>query len=425
MTPAPARVFYGWWIAATFAAVVFLSSGLRFSVGPFLKPMVADLGLDRASFSLVISVELFLYGMLNPFVGRLVERLGARPITVAGALILGVSVAASGLATELWHLFVIQGFGIALGLSATGPVVGAAVISRWFVRRRATALSTIGSASMAGMSLLVPVVTWLILTIGWRGAYGVLGALVIAVLVPLALWVVRDSPEAMGLAPDGAAPEAAPPPREERTPLNAALQTMPFWQLGGALFGCGFSMSLVASHGVPMLTDHGYHPMLASWALAVLGASSMAGAMALGVAGDRFGRRPVLAWLYGSRLVLFAGLFLVRDSPTALILLALLGGTSMSGTPGAGLRADRGHLRPLLGRVGLRHDVPAPPGRGRAGVLARRPDLRAHRRLRRRLRDVLRPARRGLAPEPRRRRAPLPRPAGHGRPLGLSMEALS
>jgi hypothetical protein len=39
VTPAPARVFYGWWIAATFAAVVFLSAGLRFSVGPFLKPM--------------------------------------------------------------------------------------------------------------------------------------------------------------------------------------------------------------------------------------------------------------------------------------------------------------------------------------------------------------------------------------------------
>ena len=374
MTPAPARVFYGWWIAATFAAVVFLSAGLRFSVGPFLKPMVADLGLDRASFSLVISLELFLYGMLNPFVGRLVEHLGARPITVAGALILGVSVAASGLATELWHLFVIQGVGIALGLSATGPVVGAAVISRWFVRRRATALSTIGSASMAGMSLLVPVVTWLILTVGWRGAYGVLGALVIAVLVPLALWVVRDSPESMGLAPDGAAPEAAPPPRAERTPLNAALQTMPFWQLGGALFGCGFSMSLVASHGVPMLTDHGYHPMLASGALAVLGASSMAGAMALGVAGDRFGRRPVLAWLYGSRLVLFAGLFLVRDSPTALILLALLGGTSMSGTQalGSALTADifgRFSVGSVFGTMFLLHQVGAALGSWLGGLM--------------------------------------------------------
>ncbi len=66
VSSAPPRIFYGWWVAVSFAVMVFLSSGLRFSVGPFLKPMVADLGLDRASFSLVISVELFLYGMLNP-----------------------------------------------------------------------------------------------------------------------------------------------------------------------------------------------------------------------------------------------------------------------------------------------------------------------------------------------------------------------
>ena len=374
MTPAPARVFYGWWIAATFAAVVFLSAGLRFSVGPFLKPMVADLGLDRASFSLVISLELFLYGMLNPFVGRLVDRIGARPVTIAGAVVLGGSVAASGLATELWHLYAIQGVGIALGLAATGPVVGAAVISRWFVRRRATALSAIGSASMAGMSLLVPIVTWLILTIGWRGAYHVLGVAVIAILVPLALWVVRDSPEAMGLAPDGAAPGAAPPTRGERTPIGAAMQSTPFWQLGGALFACGFSMSLVASHGVPMLTDHGYHPMLASWALAVLGASSMAGAMVLGVVGDRFGRRPVLGWLYGSRMLLFAGLFLVRDNPTALILLALLGGTSMSGTQalGSALTADifgRFSVGQVFGTMFLLHQVGAALGSWLGGLM--------------------------------------------------------
>ena len=375
VTPIASRLFYGWWVAGSFAAMVFLSSGLRFSVGPFLKPMVADLGLDRASFSSVIALELFVYGMLNPFVGRLVDQVGARGVTVAGSIILGLSIAASGLATQLWHLYLIQGVGVAVGLAATGPVVGAAVIARWFVRRRATALSAIGSASMAGMSALVPVVTWLILTLGWREAYGLLGFAVLALLVPLALWVVRDSPEAVGLRPDGEAPAAhAAPAVGERTPVGAAVQSMPFWQLGGALFGCGFSMSLVASHGVPMLTDHGYHPMMASWALAVLGASSMAGAIVLGMVGDRFGRRPVLAWLYGSRMLLFAGLFLVHDSATALLLLALLGGTSMSGTLalGSALVADifgRFSVGSVFGTIFLLHQVGAALGSWLGGVL--------------------------------------------------------
>ena len=179
----------------------------------------------------------------------------------------------------------------------------------------------------------------------------------------------------MGLRPDGEAPaRLAPAAVGERTPLGAAVQTIPFWQLGGALFGCGFSMSLIASHGVPMLTDHGYHPMMASWGLAVLGASSMAGAVVLGVVGDRFGRRPVLAWLYGSRMLLFAGLFFVRDSSTALLLVALLGGTSVSGTLalGSALAADifgRYSVGSVFGTIFLFHQVGASLGSWLGGLL--------------------------------------------------------
>src|SRR3990172_8942295 len=71
-------IFYGWWVTLSFMVMVFLSTGIRFTVGPFLKPVVAELGLDRASFSLVISLSLFLYGAFQPFVGRLVDRFGAR-----------------------------------------------------------------------------------------------------------------------------------------------------------------------------------------------------------------------------------------------------------------------------------------------------------------------------------------------------------
>ena len=60
--PEPARVFYGWWVAPAFVVTVFHSTGIRFTVGPFLKRIVTDLGLDRGGFSLVVSLSLFLYG---------------------------------------------------------------------------------------------------------------------------------------------------------------------------------------------------------------------------------------------------------------------------------------------------------------------------------------------------------------------------
>src|SRR3990172_2670453 len=93
------KIFYGWWVAVAFCVIVFLSPGLRCTVGPFLKPLVADLGLDRGSFSLVISLSLFLYGAFMPVVGRLVDRFGSRLVVTTGALVLARSLAAPGRGT--------------------------------------------------------------------------------------------------------------------------------------------------------------------------------------------------------------------------------------------------------------------------------------------------------------------------------------
>ena len=55
------RIFYGWWVAVAFSVIIFLSTGIRFAVGPFLKPVAGDLGIDRGTFSLVVSLSLFLF----------------------------------------------------------------------------------------------------------------------------------------------------------------------------------------------------------------------------------------------------------------------------------------------------------------------------------------------------------------------------
>jgi MFS family permease len=370
------RVFFGWWVVLAFGLMVFLSTGIRFAVGPFLKPMVADLGVDRAAFSLVVSLSLFLYGAFMPLVGWVVDRAGARPVVVGGTLLLGACLALTSAVTNVWQLALVYGVGVAAGLAATGHVVASAIISRWFTRRRGTALSVLGTASMAGISLLVPVAMWVILSVGWRLTYLVFAVVVTATMLPLALWVVRDTPESMGLAPDGLspAPRAAATPAAERTPVGDAVQTVSFWKLGGGLFTCGFSMSLLSAHGVPMLTDHGYGPMLASWALGLLGGSSVAFSMVLGVLSDRLGRRPVLAWLYGTRALLFAGLFLIRDQPAALLAVAVAGGVSMAGTLAmtSALTADlfgRFSVGSVFGTIFLLHQAGAALGAWLAGLL--------------------------------------------------------
>src|SRR5512145_1611779 len=250
------------------------------------------------------------------------------------------------------------------------------VVARWFNARRGTALSLLGSASMTGMSLLVPVVTWLILTTGWRATYVLIAVGVLAGMLPLSLWVIRESPESMGLIMDGARPasKTSQAAARERVGATEAMQTLAFWQLAGSFFTCGFSMSLLSAHGIPMLTDHGYTPMFASWAFGVLGGSSVACTVILGALSDRYGRRPVLAAIYAGRVAIFAGFFLIRDNPTAILAVAVLGGITMAGTGSmtSALTADiygRFSVSSVFGLIFLVHQTGSATGSWLAGAL--------------------------------------------------------
>ena len=332
---APSRIFYGWWVALALSIIVFLSAGIRFTIGPFLKPISADLGLDRGSFSLVIALSLLLYGAFMPLVGRLVDRMGSRVVCSAGAVVMAASLVLTGRMTTLWEFYLYYAVVGSLGLAATGHVMGSVTLASWFVKRRGVAMSFLGSASMAGMAVLVPVAMWCILRFGWRTSFVILGIGSLLVMLPLTLWVLRDDPESLGLEPDGVAAAPAAPgtvtPVIERTAIAEALQVPSFWLLTAGLFNCGFSMSLLSAHGVPMLTDHGFHPMTASSAIGFLGMTAIGGGIMLGLISDRWGRKPVLAAVYLLRLVAFSMLFLVRD-PFLLLIVAAIGGVGMSGS---------------------------------------------------------------------------------------------
>ena len=369
-------MFYGWWVVAGFSFMTFISTGIRHAVGPFLKPIVADLGIDRASFSIVIAVSLFLYGVFGPLVGLALDRFGARLTASVGTILLVASLVLTSRVHSYWEFAVVYGVILPLGLAVTGPVMASGVVARWFNKRRGTALSLLGSASMTGMSLLVPLVTWLILTGGWRTAYVAIAGLVLVAILPVALWVIRESPEQMGLTADGAPLDAknAGAASRERVTASTAMQTLAFWQLAGSFFTCGFSMSLLSAHGIPMLTDHGYTPMFASWAFGVLGGSAIGCTVLLGTLSDRFGRRPVLAGIYAGRVLIFSGFFLIRDNPAAIIMVAVLGGITMAGTGSmtSALTADiwgRFSVSPVLGVIFLVHQTGAAIGSSLAGAL--------------------------------------------------------
>jgi len=374
---APSRIFYGWWVVLALSVIVFLSAGIRFTIGPFLKPVSAELGVDRGTFSLVIALSLFLYGAAMPLVGRLVDRVGSRVVGSAGAVVMAASLLLTARMTTLWEFCLYYAVIGSVALAATGHVMGSVALARWFVRRRGVAMSALGSASMAGMAVLVPVAMWCILRYGWRTSFVILGVAALVIMLPLTLWVLRDDPESMGLEPDGPRAALAAPVETtsvvERTAVGDALRLPSFWLLTGGLFNCGFSMSLLSAHGVPMLTDHGFHPMTASSAIGFLGMTAIGGGLGLGLVSDRWGRKPVLAAVYLLRLAAFSMLFLVRD-PVLLLVVAAIGGVGMSGSLAmtSALTGDifgRFSVGSIFGLIFLSHQTGAALGSWLGGAL--------------------------------------------------------
>src|SRR5262245_63690343 len=102
-------LLYGWWIAAAFSVTTFMSTGVRHAVGPFLKPIVADLGIDRASFSIVIALSLFLYGLFMPIAGMALDRFSVRVVTSSGTILLVLSLVLTAMVGHVWELAGVSG----------------------------------------------------------------------------------------------------------------------------------------------------------------------------------------------------------------------------------------------------------------------------------------------------------------------------
>jgi len=117
---APSRVFYGWWVAAAFSLIILLSTGARFAVGPFLKPVVSDLGLDRGSVSLVISVAFsLLFLARDPAALAAVAAIGG--LGMAGSLAM-----TSALSADIFGQFSVGSiFGLIFMIHQMGAALGA------------------------------------------------------------------------------------------------------------------------------------------------------------------------------------------------------------------------------------------------------------------------------------------------------------
>lgn len=298
-----ARPDRAWGIMIMGFLVTLLSTGARFSVGPFMGPMLADFQFSNTHLSTVVAAGMLLYGLGMPVAGRLADRFGTPPVLAGGGLLLGASLALTAWTRSPLVFAVAFGLLASLGFAGTSHVVLSSIISRHFDRHRGLAMTFVSAGSMGGIAIMTPLSAAMVQWMGWRNAYYLFALLFVLLLVPGVLLFMRPPAAATGHV-------ATLAPGLQRPGANwlAALGTRPFWFLLLSFFGCGFSMNLLSAHGVPMLEHHGFSKMTASFGIGLIGLISVFGSVAIGALSDRLGRRAFLAIIYAVRGLGFIGL---------------------------------------------------------------------------------------------------------------------
>jgi len=290
-----------WTILAASCFILLLSMGWRYSFGVFFKSMAGEFGWDRATLSLVVALNMLVFGLSQPLVGQLVDRFGPRRVLGIGSVLLGTGLAAVSMSQSFFGILVTYAILVGLGFGATTITVNSALISRWFDRNRGLALGIASAGVSAGQAIVIPLTTVVLVGWGWRQGFLILGSLTAIALTLVVALVVRDQPPAGTVTAVGHGQALA---RHDVRPL-AAMRTAAFWQLGGAFLTCGFAISLMSTHFIPYATDAGLSREVAGRLFGFMGVMSILGSLSTGWLSDRIGRRLPLAGVYLVRVVAF------------------------------------------------------------------------------------------------------------------------
>lgn len=335
--------FYGWLVVAVAAVVVLITAGVRSAPGAFLLSMTDEPGWGTASVSFAAAAGLVVFGLAGPLSGWLMGRIGVRNVVLASLGITGAALLVTSLVREVWQLTLVFGLVSGLGTGLVASVLGPTIATRWFVKDRGLVMGIFGASNSAGQLLFVPILTSLAVLLSWRTGAIVLGVLALLLVVPVLLWV-RNGPSDVGARPRGAPDGPIEPPRPpDRGVMRRAVRTSDFWFLAGTFFICGAtSNGLVGQHFIPHAVEHGFTPVAASMALAVMGVFNFIGTIASGWLTDRFDPRRLLLMYYTFRGVSLLFVPFIHDTAT-IGAFAILFGLDYIATvpPTVALAADR------------------------------------------------------------------------------------
>ncbi len=316
------RIFYGYWmVAAAFGVQLLVALLLAQSYGAYVAVLEEKKGWSKTALAGAFSLTQLVSGIVGPFQGAVMDRVGPRAIMRVGFVIFGVGFMIMSQVNTIWQYYA-SFIVIAVGFSFCAFFPLSVALVNWFERKRARVLATMSLGFAVG-GLFVPLVAFSLEHLGWRQTAFASGIIVILVGLPLAQ-VMRRRPEDYDEVVDGirepiAAAELAPTRsslasegRERDFTAREAVHTPAFWLIslghGSALLVVSSVTVLVISH---LKEDLGYSVSAAALVVTLMTVFQITGMLIGGQIGDRFDKRMIAAvcmlmHMFGMILVAFA-----------------------------------------------------------------------------------------------------------------------
>ena len=274
--------YAGWRVVAASAVSHFFVCVLVYTFAVFFKPLASEFSWSRETVSSAYAAMALTAAVAAPLLGMLLDRLSVRVVLVPAMAIAGLAFASLSLLTpNVWQFHATWIF---LGIAGTAlsPVGFSRAVATWFQHRRGFALGLVIAGAAVAAVVQPPAAQYLIDTVGWRTAYVVIGAAMLAIGLPVVALFVRARP----VHNDG------PLALVEGATVADALRSRIFWTLVVVFFASALSLNGAIVHLAALLTDRGVSPEGAALVVSVMGAGSLAGRLSTGWLLDRlFGAR--------------------------------------------------------------------------------------------------------------------------------------
>ena len=259
----------------------------RINISVAGSSIMHDLHLSPAQWGWVQSAFILSYGLLQIPMGALGDRFGHRNILAAIVLWWSAFTAFTGMAGGLMSLLVIR-FMFGIGEAGSSPC-STGVISRWFEKDEVgKAQGYVWAASRMGGALTPFVVIPVMVTVGWRAAFYLLGAL--GVIWAIVWWLYyRDSREASRTSSPRNTSSIS---STSSLPWSSILGNRQFWLICGMYFFYAFgSWFFFSWFPTFMELGRGFDKTELTYAVAVPFIMSMMGNIAGGHLTDRLTKR--------------------------------------------------------------------------------------------------------------------------------------